>query len=140
MSGDEEAGHAKPPVGLPPTKPRIGSRPGSLGKSLSMGKVPHLSAHTSLKTNFSGAPGIDRDALRAGLAKHVLETAKGRVNGDVEESGVHHNLEQQALEGTGQRLSLKAASLESVQRFLTLELASNYPAATTPNVTHKCTQ
>ena len=140
MAKDEEAGGAKPPLGLSPSKPKPGSRPGSLGSSLSTIKAPPLSARTSLKTKCSGVPGIDRDALRAGLAKHVLETAEGRVNDSAAADGAHHGSERQALEGTGQRLSLKASSVETVQRYLTLELASSYPAATTPDLTQKSTQ
>ena len=140
MSKDEEAGAAKPPLGVSPSKPRPGSQPGSLGSSLSTGKAPPLSARTSLTTKYSGVPGIDRDALRAGLAKHVLETAEGRVNGSAAVGGAHHGLERLTLEGTGQRLSLKASPVETLQRYLTLELASSYPAAATPDLPHKSTQ
>lgn len=130
---DVEAGNVKPAPGLLPSKPGPHSRPGSLG----MGKAPQLSAQTSLKTKYSGVPGINRDALRAGLAKHVMDTAEGRVNESAEEDGAHHGLEQQTLEGTGSRHSLRATSLETVQRYLTLELAS---ATATTGVTMKSTQ
>ena len=136
MADDEEAGNAKPSLGLPPSKPRVHSRSGSLG----MGKAPQLSTQTSLQTKYSGVPGINRDALRAGLAKHVMDTAEGRVNGSAEADGAHHGSERQTLEGAGSRQSLRATSLETVQRYLTLELASNYPSATTADVTHKSTR
>lgn len=137
MTSDEEAGNAKAPRGSPPSKPRQGSRPGSLG---SMGKASSLSAQTSLKTKYSGVPGINRDALRAGLAMHVLDTAKGGSSGSAEANGAHHGQQRQSLEGTSSRHSLRAASLETVQRYLTLEVASSYPATATPDVIHRSTQ
>ncbi|CAL5221084.1 g3211 [Coccomyxa viridis] len=137
VPSDEEAGNAKAPRGLPPSKPRQGSRPGSLG---SMGKASSLSAQTSLKTKYSGVPGINRDALRAGLAMHVLDTAKGGSSGSAEANGAHHGQQRQSLKGTSSRHSLRAASLETVQRYLTLEVASSYPATATPDVIHRSTQ
>lgn len=134
VPNDEEIGNAKPPLALSPSKPKPGSRPGSLGRATS------LSAQTSLKTKYSGVPGINWDALRAGLAEHVLETAKGEVSGSAEADGGHHGPERQTLEGTSNRRSLRAASLETVQRYLTLEVASRYPAAATPGATHKSVQ
>ena len=137
---DEESGSRKLSLGTPPSKSRPGSRPGSLRNSPSMGKPPLRSAHTSLNSKYSSIPGIDREALRAGLAKQVLETAEGRVNGSAEADGTHHGLERQTLDGGGQRRSLRAASLETVQRYLMLELASSNPAAVTSNVTNKAAQ
>lgn len=130
---DEESGAGKPPLGPSPTKPRPGSRAGSLGKSASVGRAPTISARTSLTTEYSGVPGIDRDSLRASLAKSVLETAHGNVNGnaggDAAEAEGTAGQRGQALEGAGQRLSWRGSSVETIQRYLALEMTPSVPLA-----------
>ena len=103
----EESSSAKPPFGPLSGKPSLGSRAGSLGRTPNLGKSPSIAARTSLATTkYSGVSCIDRDTLRAGLARSVLETAEGRVNGNAAgedtELGI---LDRQTLQGTGQRSS-----------------------------------
>jgi hypothetical protein len=140
VSEDEEAGSAKLPQEKSPSMPRSGSRQRSLGSTPSTGKVPPLSACTSLRKKYSSVPGIDRDPLHAGLAEHVLETAKGTVNRSAAADGANHGTEQQSLEGTGLHLSLKTSSVNTVQRYLLLEMGSSYLAAATSDSTHKFAQ
>jgi len=95
---------AKPPFGPSTGKPSPGSRAGSLGRTPSMGKSPSIAARTSLTTTeHSGVSCIDRDTLRAGLARSVLETAEGRVNGNAVGENTEIGIsDRQTLQGTGQ--------------------------------------